>query len=139
MVDVEALLYRLFVVVGATALFASLDETGHQFVLWHVELYHRSHRVSALGKHRLQGFCLRDGAGESVEDHTCVLLAEAVVDAGEDAYHELVGDELPLVDIAFGGLTKFCSVLYLGTQHVAGGDVPETIFLNQLVALGAFS
>ena len=75
--------------------------------------------MAALCEHGLQSLCLRDGAGESIEYHALVLLAEAVIHAGENVYHKLVGDELAVVDVAFGSLAKLCTVLDFGTQHVA--------------------
>ena len=139
MVNVETLLDGLFVVVASSALLSAEQEALHQFVFRHVQLNHGCHLVSAFGKHLFQGFCLRDSAGETVEDDTLMLLAETVVNTGEDINHQFIGDELSVVDIAFGCLAQFCSVLDLAAEHVARRDVVETILLNHLVALRAFA
>ena len=76
----EALLDGLFVVVGTATLLTTEDETLHQLVLRHVEFNHRSHLVTTLLEHLLQGFGLRDGTWEAVEDHPLVLTAEGIVD-----------------------------------------------------------
>ena len=95
--------------------------------------------MSALCEHLLQGLCLRYGAGESVEYHALMLLAEAVVHACEDAYHKLIGYELAVVDVSLGGLAQLGAVLYLGTQHVARGDMVEPVLLDHQIALCALA
>ena len=75
----EAFLDGLLVVVGTAALLAAEDEALHQLVLGHVEFNHRSHLVTTLVEHLLQSLCLRDGAGETVEDHALVLTAKRVI------------------------------------------------------------
>ena len=68
-----------------------------------------------------------------------MLLAEAVVDVGEDAHHQVVGNELAVVDISLGGLAQLRATLDLVAQHVSGGDVAEAVFLNHLLALCALA
>ena len=118
-INVETLLDCLCVVVRATALLTALHETSHQLVLRHVKLNHGSHLVSALCEHFLQSLSLRDSAWEAVEDYALVLLAEAIIHTCEDVDHQLVGDELSVVNEALGSLAKFCSVLNLTTENVA--------------------
>ncbi len=114
------------------------DEALHQFVLGHVEVEHHAHLLSAFGQHLLQGFGLCDGAGEAVEDDALGVL-EAVQRAGQDVDNQLVGQELSLVDIAFGGFAQFGSVLDFGTQHVARGDVVDAILRYNSLALCALA
>ena len=47
-----------------------------------------------------------------------MLLAEAVVNTGEDVHHEVVGDELTIVYKALGGLAKFCTILDFVAENV---------------------
>ena len=91
-VNVEAFLDGLRIVVRASALLTTLDETCHQLVLGNIEFYHRSHTMTALSKHRLQRLCLRYSTWEAIENHSLVLFAKTVIDTCEDAYHEVVGD-----------------------------------------------
>ena len=68
-----------------------------------------------------------------------MLLAEAVIHTCKDVDHQLVGDELSVVNEALGCLAKFCSVLDLVAENVACRDVVETILLNHQVALSALA
>ena len=95
--------------------------------------------MAALGKHFLQSLSLRDGAGEAIKDDTLVVGTKTVIDAGEDIDHQFVGNQLTLVDIALGRLTKFRSVFDLATQHITRGDVAQTVLLNQFVTLRALT
>ena len=105
----------------------------------YVQLNHRRNIVAALREHLLESLRLRDGAWESVEDDTLVLLAERIVYAGEDADHQFVGDELTFVDVLLGSLAKFRFVLDFITQYVACGDMLQTVFLDNQIALCTFS
>ena len=135
MIDHEALLDRLLVVVGTTTLLSTEQETLHQLILGHVELDHRSHLVTTLTEHLLQSLSLWDGTGETIEDHTLVLSTERVIDRCKDRHHQIVGDQLTIVDITLGGLTQFGTVLNLITEHITRGDVVQTVLLYQFVAL----
>lgn len=137
-IDGEALADGLFVVVGTAAGLTAVDETFHQHFVGHTEFEHGVHLRSALSEHLFEGFGLGDGAGKTVEDDTG-FLGEGIVGGGEDVDHEFIGDELTVVDVAFGGATQFGVGLDFGAQHVAGGDVVETVFFNQNIALGAFA
>ena len=137
-IDGEALADGLFVVVGATAGLTAVDEAFHQHFVRHTEFEHGVHLRSALSEHLFEGFGLGDGAGKTVEDDTG-LFGEGIVGGGEDVDHEFIGDELTVVDVAFGGATQFGVGLDFGAQHVAGGDVVETVFFNQNITLGAFA
>ena len=138
-INVEALLDSLSVVVRASALLTALDKTSHQLVLRNVEFNHGSYLVSALCEHLLQSLSLWDCAREAVEDNALMLFAEAVIHTCEDVYHQLVWDELSVVDKAFSSLAKFCFVLDFVAKNVACRDVVETILLNHQVALSALA
>ena len=83
----KALLDGLFIVVGTATLLSTEDQALHQLILWHVEFNHGSHLVTPFVEHLLQGLCLWDGTGESVEDHALVVTAEGIVDGSKDAHH----------------------------------------------------
>ena len=139
MIDDEALLDGLFVIIGTTALLATQDETLHQFILRYIELQHGCHLVTALTEHLLQSLSLRNGAGETVEDNTGMILAKAVIDRGEDADHQFVGNQLAVVDELLGCLTQLCTILNLCAQNVTRRDMVQSVLLNELVALGALA
>ena len=133
----EALLDGLLVVVAAPALLAAQYEALHQLVLGNVELYHGSYLVAALSQHLLQGLGLGNGAGEPVEDNALVLLAKAIIYAGQDVYHQLIGYQLSLVDIVLGRLAKLGTVLDFIAENISSRDVLQAILGDHLVALGA--
>ena len=110
-VNVEALLDCLCIVVRAAALLTTLDKTCHKLFLRNVKLYHSCYLMTTLCKHLLKSLCLWDSAGESVEDNTLVFLAKAVVNASEDVYHKVIRYELTIVYKTLGCFAKFCSVL----------------------------
>ena len=68
-----------------------------------------------------------------------MVLAEAVVDRRQDAHHQVVGNQLALINVALGCLAQLGAVLDLVAQHVARGDVLEAVLLNQFVTLGALA
>ena len=131
MIHHQALLDGLFVVVGTAAFLATLDESRHQLVLWHVEFNHGSHLVATLVQHLLQRLSLRDGAGETVEDDALVATAERVVDISQNGNHEFVRNQVTLVNIALGSLSQFRTLFDFIAQHVAGRDVSQTVVLYQ--------
>lgn len=138
-IDGEALLDSLFVVIAAAALLSAQEEALHEFLFGHVELYHGSHLVPACGEHVFQGLGLGNGTGKSVEDYSLVLLAEAVVHAGQNVDHQCVGYELPLIYETLGRLAKFRTVLDLIAEHVSCGDVAQRILGDHLVTLCALA
>ena len=137
-IDGEALADGLFVVVGTAAGFTAVDEAFHQHFVGHTEFEHGVHLRSALCEHLFEGFGLGDGAGKTVEDDTG-LFGEGIVGGGEDVDHQRIGDELTVVDIAFGRATQFGVGFDFGAEYVAGGDVVETIFFDQNITLCAFT
>ena len=110
-VNHKALFNGFLVVVGTSAFLSALDETLHQFVFGHVQFNHGSHFMSTLGKHLLQCLGLWDGTGESVEDNTFVRCSKPVVHAGQNADHQVVGNQLSVVYQSFGSHSQFCTFL----------------------------
>ena len=138
-IHLQTLVYCLLVVVRTTRLLSALYQPFHQLVLRNVELYHRSHVVSAFGKHCLESLSLRYGARESVEDYTLMLLAEAVVNTCKNVYHQRVRYELSVVNVSLGCLAQLRAVLYLIAQHVTGRNMVESILLDHQVTLCALA
>ena len=134
MINDETFLDGLFVVVGTAGLLSALDEACHQFLFGHLEVEHHAYCLITFGKHLFQGFCLGDGTGETVEDDAFAVL-KAVEYAGQDVDHQFVGDQLALVDVAFGGLAQFGTVLDFCTEHIAGRDVVETVLFYYSITL----
>ena len=135
MVYHQALLDGLLIVIGTTTLLAALDETNHQFLLRHVQLYHGCHLVTTLVQHFLQGFSLWNGTGETVKDDTLVTASVRIIHIGQYGNHQVVRNQVALVYKTLGGLTQFCTVLDLITQHIARRDVSQTIAFYHQVAL----
>ena len=73
-VDIEALLDRLEVVIATSATHPSLEEALDQFVFADTELEDCVDGSAMLGKEFVKGFRLSDGAGESVEDEPTLRL-----------------------------------------------------------------
>ena len=67
------------------------------------------------------------------------MVAEGIIDLGEDAHHEVVGYQLSVVDIRGCGLSQFAAFLYLTPKHVTRRDMVQSVLLNHLVALRALS
>ena len=61
--------------------------------------------------------CLK-AAWETIEDDTCVILTEAVVYTCENVNHQLVWNQLTIVDITLSSLTKLSTVLDFVTKYV---------------------
>lgn len=123
-IDGEALLDGLLVVVGAAANLSAVYQTCYQLFLRYREFYHRCYLVSTLVEHLLQGFSLLDGTWETIEDDTLVVFSIAVIDRSQDVDHQVIGDELTVVDIFLGCFAQFRSFFYLVAEHITGGDMP---------------
>ena len=86
-IDHKAFLDGLLVVISTSTFLSTLDESVHQLVLGHVQLYHSSHLVTTLIKHLLQCLSLWNGAGEAIKDNALVSTSKLVIDFGKNAYH----------------------------------------------------
>ena len=138
-IDHEALFDSLLVVVGTSALLSAQNQALHQFIFGHGQFNHGSYLVATLVEHLFQGLCLWDRAGETIEDDTLVLTSERVVYRCQDAYHQVVGNQLTVVDIALSRLAKFCTLLDFCTKYITCRDMLQSIFFNQFVALCALA
>ena len=68
-----------------------------------------------------------------------MLLAKAIVYAGQDGDHQVVGYQLPVVYVSLGGLSQLGAVLDLVSQYVTRRDMSQSVLLNQFVALGTLT
>ena len=135
MVYHQALLDGLLIVIGTTTLLAALDEANHQFLLRHVQFYHSCHLVTTIVQHFLQGFSLWNGTGETVKDDALVTTSVRIIHTSQYRNHQVVRNQVALVDKALGGLTQFCTLLDFITQHIARRDVSQAIVFYHQIAL----
>ena len=117
-VNIKALLDCFLVVIRTTALLTTEKQTLHQLILWNKEFNHSCHIVTTLSQHLLQSLCLWDCTWETIEDNTLMLLAKAIVYACKNIYHQLIRNELTIVNVSFCSLTKFCTILNFITKYV---------------------
>ena len=117
-VNVEALTDGLFVVVSTSGSLATIDEALDEHFIWHIQFEHARHLSAAFSQHFLQGFSLRNGAGEAVEDNAFAR-TQAIVNTGQDVNHQRVGDELAVVDVPLSGVAEFRTVFDFCTENIA--------------------
>ena len=110
-IDIETFLDSIFVVIASATLFATIDKACHEFFLWNRQFNHCCNLVATFIEHLLQRFCLWCSAWKTVEDNTFMLFTEAVIDTCKNINHQCIGYQLTIVNIAFGGLAKRCSIL----------------------------
>ncbi|MNV26119.1 hypothetical protein D3C71_1172330 [compost metagenome] len=85
-----------------------------------------------------QGFSLRNGARETVEQETvgAVGLSDTVLDQCDD---QVVGDQTASIHDALGLDAQLGAGLDRSTQHVAGGDLRNAEFLGDELSLSTFT
>ena len=93
---------------------------------------------AAFVEHRLERLGLLQGAGEAVEDDALrsVLAIEEVSDETDD---QIVGHELPAVDVFLSRSSQLAALTDGLAQHVAGRDVVEAVTLDDHFALCPFA
>ena len=94
--------------------------------------------AAELGEHGVEGLCLGDGAGESVEEEARNILIGGYLVA-DHAFNHFVGYEVSAVDELSGFLAELCAGGHLLTQEVSCGEVKIMVFLDDLFGLGAFA
>ena len=85
-----------------------------------------------------QGFGLRDGARETVEQ-VAVLTVGLLQPFLHQADDDVVGHQLALVHHFLGGLAQLGAGLDGGTQHVARGDLGNAELAGDEAGLGTFA
>ena len=123
---------RLAALAGAAA-----GDAQDQLLVGRVEHEHVVQLLAALGEHAGEAFRLRDRARKSIEQEPAlgVGLAETI---GDEIQHDLIGDELALVDELFRARAERRVRLDGCSQHVAGGDVWNLENLGQPDRLSPF-
>src|SRR5574344_382835 len=139
MIYIETLLDSLLVIIRATAFLTTVDQTSHQLILRNSQLNHGSNLMTTLSQHLLQSLSLWSGTWKTIKNHTLMLFTKAIIYACENVDHQLVWNQLTIVDITLSSLTKFCTVLDFITEYIPCRNVTETIFLDHLVALSTFT
>ena len=139
MVNIEAVLYCLDIVIGTPGLHPALYHTVNQLTLRDLQTYNMMKLLPATLEKPLQGISLRHCTGESVEDNTILGLRFMIDNILKDFYHQRIRDELPLVDICLCNLANRRFACNMVAQHFARGDMVQTIPLNQHFTLGPFS
>ena len=139
MVNLQAVLDGFGVVVGASGLLAAFEHTAHELLFWYLEADDMVDFLTALGQKAVEGFGLGDCAGEAVEDYAVLGLGFVVDNLLEDANHQRIGNQLPLVDVGFGNLSYGSLAVDMVAEHLTCRDVVQTVFVDEFFALGAFA
>ena len=83
---------------------------------------------AARGEHLLEGFCLIDSTGKTVENHALGgVFGIGVEHVLKHTYHEVVGDKLPFGDVRVGNFAEFCAARDMIAEHLAGGDMVQAV------------
>ncbi len=86
----------------------------------------------------VQRLGLGHGAGEAVQDEAllAVGLRQAILDDADDHF---IGHQFPGIHEFLGLAAHFGAFFDRGAENVAGGDLRNLEFVNQLLGLGAFA
>ena len=100
----------------------------------HREFQHEVHHHTGI----LHGLRLGNGAGEAVQQEAvgAIRLRDTFFDQADD---DVVGDELTCVHHGLGLEAQLGARLDRRTQHVAGGDLRNTVFFHDELSLGTFA
>jgi len=109
-------------------------EAPQDLVVAHVDVHHEIDLDSGAA----QCLGLRNGAGKAVEDEAAcaIRLRQALLD---DADHDVVGDQSAAVDVGSRLQSERRTVLDRGAQHVAGGDLRDSVLLRKEARLRALA
>ena len=93
---------------------------------------------SQIAENRIEGDSLTGCTGESVENKAflAVILGKTFFD---DAYCNSIGNELSVIHVLLCFQAERSLFLYSCTEHVARGDLRNTILVNQAFGLCAFA
>ncbi len=139
MVDLEAVLDGLEIVVGTACLGAALDHAVDQLILRHLQPHHMVDFLATFLQEAVERLSLGDGAGETVENHPVFCFGVIVDDFFKDLYHQGVRYELSLVDVRLRDLTDWGLAGDMVTQHLTCRDVVQSVTFDKFFALGALS
>ena len=109
------------------------DAVDDQFVR-HVEFQH----VINGNTRFFHGVSLRNGAREAVQQETvtAIFLGDTLFHQRDD---QLIGHQLAGVHNVFRLLTELRAGFYRRAQHIAGGDLRNTVFLHDELSLSSFT
>lgn len=139
-VHVQALLNSVDIVIGTARRFAALKHAFHQLILVDFEAYHLVNLGVIFLEQFVQSMCLRDCAREAVEYHALFdSIGMPFEIVGQDVNHQLVGNELTVRNDCIGHLADVGSFGDVLAQEFARRDVVERVFVDKLLALGAFA
>lgn len=140
MVDLKTAFNSVGIIIGTTIAPAALKETVNKLPLIDLETHHRIELCAAALKKLLKSLGLGYRAWETVKYHSGLSLVSIVVKhIGKDVNHQFIRDEIPLGDIGISDFTKLRAPGDMVSEHFSGRNVKEAIFLDKLVALGAFA
>ena len=109
------------------------DAVDDQFVR-HVEFQHVINGNARL----FHGVSLRNGPREAVQQEavTAIFLGDTLFHQRDD---QLIGHQLASVHNVFRLLTELRAGFYRRAQHIAGGDLRNTVFLHDELSLSSFT
>ncbi len=113
---------------------ATACDTLDDFFVFHRDFNHGIQ----LDTSRHQGFGLRNGARETVEQETVgtVRLRDTVLDQGND---QVIGNQATGVHDALGLNAQLGACFYRSAQHVTGGDLWNAEFFSDELCLSTFT
>ena len=117
---------------------AAPGQALHEHIEFHVDQQPQLQRPANLFQQAVQRLGLADVARETVEDEAFfrVRLAKAFAD---HAQHDVVGNQLPGIHGGLGLNSQGAAGRHRFTQKIAGGNLGNTIFLDQQFCLGALA
>ena len=139
MIDIEAILDGIDIIVGTSCLLTTRQHTMHKFILGDIEADNGVKLRTTFSEQLLEGISLWDGAREAVEHDPLLggsLILEHIV---EDADHQIVGDQLPLRDKLIGGDAEFGTALNMVAEKFACADMIQAVSIDQTGTLSAFA
>ena len=139
MIDIEAILDGIDIIVGTSCLLTTRQHTMHKFILGDIEADNGVELRTTLSEQLLEGISLWDGAREAIEHDTLLggsLILKHIV---EDADHQIVGDQLPLRDKLIGGDAEFGTALNMVAEKFACADMIQAVSIDQTGTLSAFA
>ena len=95
MINFEAFLDGLFVVVGASAGLAAVDKAGDNLLLIYNHIQHHCLHLILLQQRR-QRLCLLYGAGKTIEDNALAVGGQRGDEVLDQGNHLLIGHEITL-------------------------------------------
>lgn len=137
-INADSLAGRFLIIVGTAAFLATEHEAGNQFFLRHFEGNHAGDGGVVVGKQGIKRFGLGHSSGEAIENKAIGTLVgfQPFFDQLND---DLVAHQLPRIHDGLNPLAQLRAGGPLGPEHVAGREVNQAEFVDDLLRLGAFT